>query len=95
MPLFNGCSRTDLSRQRQRRRCLAHYRCYFMVGDGIRAAETIEAADDATALLSAEKLILKSEFLAVEVWQEKSFIGRISIAPDLKVIDGGKDKAKP
>ena len=56
---------------------MTHYRCYYLVGDGFRAAETIEASDDATALLSAEKLILKSEFLAVEVWQEKSFIGRI------------------
>ena len=72
---------------------MAHYRCYFLIGNGIRVAENIEAADDAAALLSAEKLILRSEFLLVEVWQEKSFIGRISIAPDLKVIVGGKGKA--
>jgi len=74
---------------------LAHYRCYFLVGDGIRVAENIEAADDATALSSAEKLILKSAFLMVEVWQQRNFIGRISIAPDLKVIVGGKDKTGP
>jgi hypothetical protein len=73
---------------------LAHYRCYFMVGDSIRAAENIEAADDAGALLKADELILKCEFLAVEVWKEKDFIGRISTAPDLKVIVGGKDGAK-
>ena len=72
---------------------MALYRCYFLVGVGIRVAENIEAADDATALSSAEKLILKSEFLVVEVWQERKFIGHISIAPDLKVIVGGKDKA--
>jgi hypothetical protein len=56
-----------LGRQ-QRKRCLAHYRCYFLVGDGIRVAENIEAADDATALSSAEKLFLKSAFLMAEGW---------------------------
>jgi hypothetical protein len=45
------------------------------VREGIRVAEDIEAADDAAALLSAEKLTLRSEFLVVEVWQEKDFIG--------------------
>ena len=74
---------------------MEHYRCYYLVGDGIRVAENIEAADDATALSSAEKLIRKSAFLMVEVWQKRSFIGRISIAPDLKVIVGGKDKTGP
>ena len=71
---------------------MAHYRCYFIAGESIKAAENIEAVNDAGALLKAEELILKWEFLAVEVWEEKDFIGRISIAPDLKVIVGGKDK---
>lgn len=71
---------------------MARYRCYFLVSEGIRVAEDIEAADDAAALSRAEKLILKSAFLVVEVWQERKFIGHISIAPDLKVIVGGKEK---
>jgi len=66
------------------------YRCYFLVGEGIKAAENIEALDEAGALSEAEKLMLRSDFLAIEVWQEKSFIGRLSIAPDLKVTFGGK-----
>jgi len=66
------------------------YRCYFLAGESIKAAENIDASDDAGALLEAEKLLLRSDFLAIEVWQEKSFIGRLSIAPDLKVIFGGK-----
>jgi hypothetical protein len=74
--------------------CLAHYRCYFIAGESIKAAENIEAVNDAGALLKAEELILKCEFLAVEVWKEKDFIGRISIAPDLRVIVGGKDKTR-
>ena len=74
---------------------LAHYRCYFLLGDGIRTAENIEAADAATALASAEELILRSSFLAVEVWQGRTFVGRVSIAPDLRVIVGGKDKTEP
>ena len=74
---------------------MAHYRCYFIVGESIKAAESVEAVDDAGALLKAEELILKCEFLAVEVWKDRDFIGRISIAPDLKVIVGGKGSAKP
>jgi hypothetical protein len=72
---------------------LKHYRCYFLIGDGFRPRENIETADDATALLEAEKLILKSSFLVVEVWQQRNFIGRISIEPDLKVGGGENDKA--
>ena len=69
---------------------MPRYRCYFLAGDSIKAAENIEASDDAGALLEAERLLLKSDLLAIEVWQERSFIGGLSIAPDLKVIFGGK-----
>ena len=66
-----------------------------MAGDSIKAAENIEAADEGSALLEAEKLLLRSDFLAIEVWQEKTFIGRLSIAPDIKIIVGGKDENTP
>ena len=69
---------------------MPRYRCYFLAGDSIKAAENIEASDDAGALVEAEKFLLKSDLLAIEVWQEKSFVGRLSIAPDLKIIFGGK-----
>jgi hypothetical protein len=71
---------------------LAHYRCDFIAGGGIKAAENIEAVDDAGAILEARELILRSSFVAVEIWRQKDFIGRISVAPDLKIIVGGKDK---
>jgi hypothetical protein len=46
---------------------LARYRCYFFAGECIKAAEDLEADDDAGALTKAEDLILKSSFLVVEV----------------------------
>ena len=68
---------------------LPRYRCYFLVGECIKAAENIDAADDADALAEAEKLILRSGFCAVEVWQGSRMVGRHTIAPDIKVIIGG------
>lgn len=70
---------------------LAHYRCDFIAGGGITAEENFEAVDDAGAILEARELILRSSFVAVEIWREKDFIGRISVAPNLKIIVGGKD----
>jgi hypothetical protein len=65
-----------------------------MDGERIKAAENIEAADDAGALAEAEKLILKSSFCAVEVWQEKRMVGRHTIVPDIKVIVGGSHSGR-
>jgi hypothetical protein len=70
---------------------LTQYHCDFFAGDGIKAAENFEAIDDARAILEARVLILRSSFVAVEIWREKDFIGRISVRPHLKVIVGGKD----
>jgi hypothetical protein len=75
------------------RKRLAHYRCYFIAGECIRAAQEIEAADDADALAKANELILRSEFLAIEVWQRTRFVGRHTIAPDVKIICGGRGAA--
>jgi hypothetical protein len=52
--------------------------------------ENIDASDDVGALLEAEKLLLKSDLFAIEVWQDESFVGRLSVAPDLRVIFCGK-----
>ena len=78
---------------RWRRKQLAHYRCSFIVGECIRAAQDIEAGDDAAALAKANELILEGDFLAVEVWQRTRFVGRHTIAADLKVIAGGRGAA--
>jgi hypothetical protein len=75
------------------RKRLAHYRCYFIAGECIRAAQEIEAADDAGALAKANELILEGDFLAVEVWQRTRFVGRHIIAPDVKIISGGRGAA--
>ena len=75
------------------RKRLARYRGYFIAGECIKAAQDIEAADDADALAKANELILKSEFPAIEVWQRTRFVGRHTIAADLKVIAGGRGAA--
>jgi hypothetical protein len=69
---------------------VTHYRCYLIVGERIRASEDIDAPNDASALLEAEKLILESDALVIEVWQEKRFVGRWTVGPDINVIRGGK-----
>ena len=69
---------------------LAAYRVYFLSGEKISGAENIEASDDALALAEAEKLLLKGEFLAAEVWQGARLVGRRCIAPDVKIIPGGR-----
>lgn len=74
---------------------MTQYRCDFFAGDGIKAVESFEAIDDAGAILEARELVLRSSFVAVEIWREKDFIGRISVRPHLKVIVGGKDRAGP
>jgi hypothetical protein len=72
---------------------LAHYRCYFIAGECIRAAQEIEAADDADALARANELILEGDFLAIEVWQRTRFVGRHTIAADVRIISGGRGVA--
>jgi hypothetical protein len=75
------------------RKRLAHYRGYFIAGECIRAAQDIEAADDVGALAKANELILRSDFVAIEVWQRTRFVGRHTIAADVKVISGGRGAA--
>ena len=70
---------------------MIHYRCHFIVGERITASEDLDAPDDACALLDAEKLILKSDALAVEVWQERRFVGRWTVGPNIRVVHGGKE----
>jgi hypothetical protein len=75
------------------RKRLAHYRGFFIAGECIRAAQDIEADDDAGTLAKANELILKSEFPAIEVWQRTRFVSRQTIAPDVRVISGGRGAA--
>jgi hypothetical protein len=72
---------------------LAHYRCHFIAGECIRAAQNIEAADDADALTKANELTLESDYLVVEVWQRTRYVGRHTVAADVKAISGGRGAA--
>jgi hypothetical protein len=78
---------------RWRRNRLAHCRGFFIARECIRAAQDIETANDAGALAKANELISKSEFPTIEVWQRTRFVGRHTIAPDVRVISGGRDAA--
>ena len=72
---------------------MAHYRCYFIAGECIRAAQDIESGDDADALAKSDELILECDVLAIEVWQRTRFVGRHTIAADIKIISGGRGAA--
>jgi hypothetical protein len=53
----------------------------------------IEAGDDAHALAKSDELILECDVLAIEVWQRTRFVGRHTIAADIKIISGGRGAA--
>ena len=54
---------------------MPRYRCHFLAGERIKAAENIEATDDAGAILKAEEMIAASSFPAIEIWQEARLVG--------------------
>jgi hypothetical protein len=63
---------------------MSHYRGYFVKDDHIIAPANIDAADDAQAMLKASELLSTSQFLGIEVWQEKRVVGALSApAPGL------------
>jgi hypothetical protein len=52
------------------------YRCYFIdVDDRIQSYEQIECADDAQAVLKAQKLLAASRFPSAELWQGSRIVG--------------------
>jgi hypothetical protein len=67
---------------------MSHYRGYFMQGERIAAPAIIEATDDAQAMLKAGELLSTSQFLRIDVWQEKRLVGVLSApASSHKVTD--------
>ena len=57
---------------------MSHYRGYFLKDDHIVAPTTIEAADDAQAMLKASDLLSTRQFSRIEVWQESRIVGALS-----------------
>lgn len=54
------------------------YRFYLLEGDHIVAVKTSDCADDATALLEADAVLLVSTHPAVEVWNGPRRVGILS-----------------
>ena len=52
------------------------YRCYFMRDDHIIAPDSIEATDDAAAMLAAERLLISTSFREIEIWEGARSVGR-------------------
>jgi len=44
------------------------YRCHVLDGDRIAAVEVIDCADDASALIEADRILEASHYTTVEVW---------------------------
>jgi len=59
---------------------MSHYRCYFMRGEHIVAPKSIDAGDDAGAMLKASELLSTSQFSRIEVWHETRLVGVLSAA---------------
>lgn len=61
---------------------MAIYRCYFVNKlDKIQAAESLECAEDAEAMLRASKLAA-AQSLCIEIWNGSRLVGRFP-QPDL------------
>ena len=55
------------------------YRCFLMSGDKIQVVQTYECADDAEVILKAKALLdSKPEHPAVEIWEGKRLVARLS-----------------
>jgi hypothetical protein len=56
---------------------MSAYRAYFLsASDHIRDVCALQTADDAAACAEAQVMLLRSEYVAVEVYQERRLIGR-------------------
>ena len=67
---------------------MAIYCCCYLENARTQSKVLVEAADDATALLKAEKLLLDSRFVAMEIWQESRPVGRITLGSPAALITG-------
>jgi hypothetical protein len=58
------------------------YRCFLMSGETIQAVQTYECADDAEVILKAKTLLdSKPEHAAVEIWEGKRWVARLTRNP--------------
>lgn len=71
---------------------MGQYRGYFIRGEHhVFSPATIDAANDAEAMIKARELLATSIFVRMEVWQESRLVG--STSTPLKLVSGGSDRA--
>ena len=64
---------------------MSGYRCLLMSGGTIQAVKTYECADDAEVILKANALLdSKPEHPAVEIWEGKRLVARLTRNPTAK-----------
>lgn len=71
---------------------MARYRGYFLKDGHIVAPNTIEAADDAEAMLKARELLSTSQFLRIEVWHATRVVGALSAKEPVREYVGTLEK---
>jgi hypothetical protein len=61
---------------------LSSFRCYFMSGEHIQAVHRYECANDAEVILKANELLkAHPEHPAMEIWEGKRLVARLTKNP--------------
>ena len=61
------------------------YRCYFMSGEHMHAVQSFECADDTEVILKSTALLnSQSKHPAVEIWEGKRLVARLTKNSDAK-----------
>jgi hypothetical protein len=56
------------------------YHCYFTSGDHLPEEVDVDAADDALAMLDAERLLADTKCNVMEVWLGTRMVGRLILS---------------
>jgi hypothetical protein len=66
---------------------MAKYRCHLLDGEGIATIRVVECADDASAVLEADRILAASPYAAIEVWYRQHKISILSRKPSSNQAD--------
>jgi len=70
---------------------MAEYQCCYLDDGRCHSEVTVEAADDALALLKAEEMLAASDpsFDVMDVWQASRLVGRVILGTPAELLAGG------
>jgi hypothetical protein len=66
---------------------MVEYRCHYLEDGRRNTVVIVEATDDAAVLLKAEELLAESGFVAMEIWQNERFVGRVTVGSLAELIE--------